>query len=313
MDYYLLRYLSFRKIINLFQIKIGYWLSLLFKKVIVWGYPHSITTEPTNHCNLNCIECPTGNNLSTRPKGFIDIDLYKSVIKEVKDYVIYQMIYFQGEPFLNSNIFELIKYADQNRIYTCTSTNGHYLSKDNCEKIIRSGLKKIIISVDGTTQQTYSKYRIGGNLSKVIEGIQNLVELKQVYKTKYPLINLQFIVFKHNQLEINDLRKLSRRLGIPTLNKYSRYTLKNNQFVIKNRLRNRCSRIWNTMVISWEGNISPCCFDKDSTFILGNLKKDNALAIWNSTFFNDFRHNILKNRKKITICRNCTEGLRIKF
>ncbi|PLX17634.1 MAG: radical SAM protein, partial [Marinilabiliales bacterium] len=140
---YWIKYISLKKVLNLMKVYTSYVLSIVFKKVIVWGYPFSITTEPTNHCNLGCIECPTGNKLSKRPAGNMNVKLYKNLIDQIKDHIIYQMHYFQGEPFLHPHFFDLIKYANKNNIYTTTSTNGHFLTQENCYKIIKSGLKKI--------------------------------------------------------------------------------------------------------------------------------------------------------------------------
>ena len=177
---------------------------LLFKRVYIFGFPFTISIEPTNKCNLKCLECPTGNETSKRKTGYIDIDLYKKIIDEVKDYTIYQMLYFQGEPFLHPDIFKLIKYADDNKIITSTSTNGHFLNTENNERIIQSGLKKLIISVDGTTQDTYEKYRVGGKLETVLNGIEDLILIKRKLKSKYPLIIIQFLVFKHNEHQLKE-------------------------------------------------------------------------------------------------------------
>ena len=332
MNLYILKYISLKKLINLFKIYLGYYLSIFLKRVVVLGYPHSLTTEPTNNCNLHCLECPSGNDSSKRIKGNIDFELYKKIIDEVKDYIIYQMIYFQGEPFLNPDFFNLIKYADINNIYTSTSTNGHFLSPKNCEKIVKSGLKKIIISIDGTTQETYEKYRIGGNLENVIEGIKNLVLLKKQLKSKYPIVHIQFLVLKHNEHQIKEIESLTKSLGvsklelksaqienfeknidlIPTIEKFSRYNKENN-FKIKSKLLNRCFRIWSTLIVSWEGTIVPCCFDKELQYPVGNAIKNSTVEIWKSKEFASFRRNILLNRKKTPICRNCSEGLRIKY
>ena len=332
MNLYILKYISLKKLINLFKIYLGYYLSIFLKRVVVLGYPHSLTTEPTNNCNLHCLECPSGNDTSKRIKGNIDFELYKKIIDEVKDYIIYQMIYFQGEPFLNPEFFNLIKYADNNKIYTSTSTNGHFLSPKNCEKIVKSGLKKIIISIDGTTQETYEKYRIGGTLENVIEGIKNLVLLKKQLKSKYPIVHIQFLVLKHNEHQIKEIKSLAKSLGlnkielksaqiesfeknsdlIPAIEKFSRYNKENN-FNIKSKLLNRCFRIWSTLVVSWEGTIVPCCFDKELQYPVGNAINNSTLEIWKSKEFAGFRRNILLNRKKTPICRNCSEGLRIKY
>jgi radical SAM protein with 4Fe4S-binding SPASM domain len=324
----LLKYVSFKKAYNLIRIFLGYHLSIIFKKSIVWGYPFSITTEPTNKCNLNCLECPTGNKLTSVAKGKMHFDSYKKIIDDVRDYVIYQMLYFQGEPFLNSDLFKMIKYSNDNNIYTSISTNGHFLTKENATNIIKSGLKRIIISVDGTSQDSYEKYRVGGKLHLVLKGIRTLTKAKKELKSKYPKVIIQFLAFKHNENEIPKIKELTKELSadkleiksaqinevinydlIPKTEKFSRYKKVGSNFYIKNKLPNKCIRLWSTMVITWNGSVIPCCFDKNNNYKMGNIISSDTLKIWDSEDFNNFRNAVLTNRKGIEICCNCTEGL----
>jgi len=322
----LIRYFSAIKIYNIILVYISYLLSLLLKKTIVWSYPYSLTTEPTNRCNLSCLECPTGNKTSEIKKGEMSFENYKIVIDKVKKYIAYQMIYFQGEPFLNSEIYNMIKYSDNNKIYTSTSTNGHFLSQLNAERVVKSGLKRIIVSLDGTNQESYEKYRVGGNYETVLSGIKNLVKAKKKFHSLYPRIIVQFLVFNHNEDEIQKMKLLCNDLKIdklefktaqinskqnfnliPKNNKYSRYSLSGSKYVIKKKLRNRCFRIWSVLVITWDGTITPCCYDKNNKYEIGNLIIQNTLKIWSSEVFNKFRLNVLKRRSNYEICKNCNE------
>lgn len=324
-----LKYISFFKLINIARVYAGYILSILSKKVFVFGYPYSLTTEPTNQCNLSCLECPTGNKTSKVEKGKMTFENYVKIIDQVKKYIVYQMLYFQGEPFLNPDLFKMIKYSDDSRIYTSLSTNGHFLSEQNCEAIIQSGLKTIIISLDGLTQESYEKYRVGGNLKKVQNGIQNLVKAKQKNSVSYPKIIIQFLVLSHNENEIEQLKLYCKGLKIdklelksaqitskdnfdliPKNNKYSRYKSEPHKTLIKSKLKNRCYRIWSTILFTWNGTILPCCFDKKNQFEIGTILDKDAFEVWDSGAFNIFRKNILKNRKQNLMCCNCTEGLK---
>jgi len=324
----LLKYISFKKAYNFFRIFVGYYLSRILKKPVVWAYPYSVTTEPTNQCNLNCLECPTGNKFTTVPKGKMDFNIYKKIIDNVKSYVIYQMLYFQGEPFLHADLFKMIQYSDANNIYTSLSTNGHFLNKENSIKIIKSGLKKIIISVDGITQESYEKYRVGGKLHVVLKGIKNLTQAKKTLRSQYPKIIIQFLVFSHNENEISEIKALSKELSvnkleiksaqinqaknyglIPKKEKYARYKKIDSKYYIKSKLRNKCFRLWSTLVITWNGSVIPCCFDKNNNYKMGNIINSDTLKIWGSEDFNNFRNALLKNRKGIEICCNCSEGL----
>ena len=329
--YTFLQKLSLKKAINFFKVFISFNLSIIVKRPIVWGLPYSVSVEPTTSCNLHCLECPSGQNNFSRNTGNINPEFYKSIINELNKHLSYLILYFQGEPYLHPDFFDLVKYANAKKIYTASSTNGHFLNTENAKKTILSGLNKLIISLDGTTQDTYSYYRKGGDLNKVIKGIENVVKAKKELKSKTPYLIIQFLVIKQNQHQINDVKKLAKQLGvdkivfktaqiydfqkgnelIPTINKYSRYRKVKGRYVIKSKLPNHCWRLWNSSVITWDGKIVPCCFDKDAKYILGDLSKNRFKHIWKSNKYQEFRKNILHSRQNIDICQNCTQGMSV--
>lgn len=294
--------------------------------------PISISIEPTTSCNLRCPECPSGLRQFTRPTGMLDIDFFKKIISELKSTLVNLTFYFQGEPYLNPQFLDMVKHASENGIFTITSTNAHYLNDENAKKTIESQLDKLIISVDGTTQETYEQYRIGGDLNKVIEGTKNIVKWRKQLNSKRPLIVFQFLVVKPNEHQIADVYKLAEELGvddvklktaqvydfengndlIPENENYARYKQNSDgKWSIKNKLLNQCWRMWSGCVITWDGLVVPCCFDKDAKHQLGDLKNLSFKNIWLSDGYNNFRKSILKSRKEIDICTNCTEGTKV--
>lgn len=241
---------------------------------------------------------------------------------------MYLILYFQGEPMLNPGFFEMVKYAVDRKIYTATSTNGHFLDDENARKTIESGLSRMIISLDGTDQETYEQYRKGGDLKKVLEGIENIVKWKKKLKSSTPFIIIQFLVFKNNEHQIPAMKALAKELGadklelktaqiydyendtslIPDNPEYARYIKDNDgKWKLKKPIHNRCFRMWSGTVITWDGRVVPCCFDKDATHQLGKLETHSFKEIWNSKAYNEFRKQVFKGRNKIDICRNCTE------
>lgn len=241
------------------------------------------------------------------------------------------ILYFQGEPFLNPQFFEFVRYARQNRIYSATSTNGHFLNDENARKTIESGLDRLIISLDGIGQQEYSAYRVGGRYQKVTDGIKNMVMWKKKLKSPTPHIIVQFIVFRSNQHQLKEIKKLCDEWGvdelqlktaqiydykngnplIPTIDKYSRYRkLPDGNYEFKNNLPDKCYRMWSSCVITWDGITVPCCFDKDAGYKMGDLKEKPFRDVWRSKMYNDFRTKVFTNRKQTDICQNCTEGMK---
>ncbi len=322
-----MKYLSLVRIINVLLIYSSYWLSLAFRRPIVWGLPFSLSFEPTNFCNLQCIECKTGTDSLTRIKRKLKFDEFQKKFEQLSDYLIYIMLYFQGEPFLNKQIFEMIRFAQKKRVYTCISTNAQLIDKQMATEIVSSGLNKLLISLDGASPETYKMYRQGGEFQKVIAAIENLNEAKKELKQNNPKLILQFLVFRFNEHEIDDIKKLAKQLKvnkleiktaqiydfensdksnlIPTKTKYSRYIKINNNFQIKKKLKNQCFRLWSTSIITCDSKVLPCCFDKDADFEMGNLNTENFSTIWKSDKYNAFRKQILKNRKQVEICCNC--------
>ena len=296
------------------------------------GFPISMAIEPTTSCNLRCPECPSGLRKFTRPIGMLEPAFFKSTIDAVYKELIYLTFYFQGEPYLNPNFLEMVKYASEKGIYTSTSTNAHYLNEEQSAKTVESKLDRLIISIDGTTQETYEQYRIGGSLQKVIDGTKHIIAAKKRLKSKTPHIVFQFLVVKPNEHQLNDVQLLAKKLGvdevvfktaqvynfengnslIPDNIKYSRYK-KNSDgtYSIKNKLLNQCWRMWSSCVVTWDGVVVPCCFDKDAKHQLGDLKQQSFKELWNSEKYQNFRQSILKSRQEIDICKNCSEGTKV--
>lgn len=297
-----------------------------------WGMPFNISIEPTTQCNLGCPECPSGLKSFTRPTGTLQFDFYRNMLNEIGDKLMYLYFYFQGEPYMHPQFLDLVKLASLKNIYTVTSTNAHFLTERKAKETVETGLSRILISIDGTTQETYEQYRKGGTLQKVIEGTKNLVKAREELKSKTPYIVFQFLVVKPNEHQIEDVKKLAKEIGVdevklktaqiydyesgsdlmPTMDKYSRYKKNGDgKYHVKNELLNHCWKLWHSCVITWDGKIVPCCFDKDAQHQLGDLHSKTFAEIWESDLYKGFRRRVLKSRAEIDICTNCSEGTKV--
>jgi radical SAM protein with 4Fe4S-binding SPASM domain len=325
--------ISLRRLVNGLKVFSSYQLSKWTKTPVHWGYPLSISVEPTTACNLRCPECPSGLRQFTRPTGMLEDSFFRRTMDQLAKDLLYLVFYFQGEPYLNPRFLDMVRYASQKKIYTATSTNGHFLDDDNARKTVESGLDRLIISIDGTTQEVYEQYRVGGRLEKVLEGTRRVVKWKKALGSKTPFVLFQFLVVRPNEHQLADIRTLAREIGvdqvrfktaqvyqyaddpnglIPTNAKYSRYT-KNAQgrYEFNNALSNHCWRLWQAAVITWDGLVVPCCFDKDAKHQMGDLKAAGFKEIWRSQNYRDFRSKILLGRSHIDICANCSEGTKV--
>ncbi|MFD1001880.1 SPASM domain-containing protein [Ohtaekwangia kribbensis] len=299
---------------------------------VIQGLPISISFEPTTSCNLRCPECPSGLRSFTRATGMLGQPLFQNVIDQLAPTLSYLTFYFQGEPYLHPQFLDMVQYAASRNIYTATSTNAHYLKDENARLTVESGLDRLIISIDGTTQDTYQSYRVGGSLEKVIEGARNIIAWKKKLKSITPHVMFQFLVVKPNEHQIPEVYTLAKQIGvdqvvlktaqiydyangsdlIPEQDQYSRYRKMNDgSYTIKNSLDNHCWKMWHSCVITWDGKIVPCCFDKDAHHVLGDLTENSFEEVWNGEAYNTFRASLLRSRSEIEICKNCTEGTKV--
>ncbi len=327
-NFELLKSLSLSRLTNLLLVEASFLLSCIFHKVILFGKPWAASIEPTTSCNLRCPECPTGTQSLLRPKGNLELINFNQIVEKLSPNLIYLTLYFQGEPLLNPHFTDMIRLARKRRIFVATSTNGHYLNDENVSQIIGSGLNHLIISMDGLDQETYEKYRVKGNLQNVVEGMQRLVTARKSAKSNLPFIELQFIVMRHNQHQIAEMREFALKAGvdkvafktaqvynfnpensiIPTLDEKSRYRqLPDGSYIIAKKIKNRCHRIWSSLVITWDGKVVPCCYDKDADHQVGNLLIEPLEKLWRNQISTAFRQKVLAQRSEIEICRNCGE------
>ncbi|MFT4536782.1 MAG: MoaA/NifB/PqqE/SkfB family radical SAM enzyme, partial [Saprospiraceae bacterium] len=264
-----IRKLTPRRLFNAGQLLTSFYVTKWRRKPTQWGSPMTVSIEPTTACNLRCPECPSGLRSFTRETGNLKQDFFTKTIDEIYKDLIYLIFYFQGEPYINPNFLDMVAYANKKGIYTITSTNGHFLNDANAKKTIESGLDRMIISVDGTTQEVYENYRKEGKLENVLAGARNVVKWKKKLKSSTPHIIFQFLVVKPNEHQIPDIYRLAEEIGvdevklktaqvydyengndlIPTIEKYSRYHKKGDgTYGVKNEMLNHCWKLWHACV-----------------------------------------------------------------
>ena len=247
------------------------------------------------------------------------------LINEAGLYAHTIIFHVQGEPLLHPHLPEMIRYAHDHKLFTMLSTNAQLLTPAIAEALIEAGLDRIIVSIDGLTEQTYSHYRVGGNLERALAGMRSLADCKKK-KGFGPEIVMQCLYLKSNQHEWSTFIKHYHLFGadkismktaqfyefehgnpdMPDDSRYSRYKRNiDGSYQLKKKLRNRCYRLWSGCVITTDGTILPCCFDKDHLFPLGNLGTSSIDEIMHSDAAQQFRQRLISNRASISMCSNC--------
>jgi radical SAM protein with 4Fe4S-binding SPASM domain len=165
-------------------------------------------------------------------------------------------------------------------------------------------------------------------MNKVIEGIKNITLAIEKYHSSLTT-EIQFLVNRFNEKDIPEMKILAKNLHVPLKlksmqiinyddienwlpvdKKFRRYELRDGIYQIKNSFPDRCARLWFNPVITWDGKVVPCCFDKDAEYVMGDLRNDSFREIWDGPKYRIFRRSILTGRNMIDMCRNCTSGLK---
>ena len=320
-----IKYLNWARTKNFLLNIFSYFISILFNKNFYWGKPYAASIELANICNYKCPECITGSGKMAREKGILKLEKFKEIINKIDDTVFYLQLYFQGEPFINKEIIEIIKSAKKRKFYLSVSTNGSLLHNFGSENIVETGIDQIIFSLDDIDKDNYSKYRIGGDFEIVKNNLIDLIETKKRLKSKTPEIILQFIVMKHNEGSLEEFKKFSNSIGadkfeiktmqiynsdnfekfLPASEKYSRYVFLNGQYKLKTKKDKPCFLLWKSFVIAWNGDIFPCCFDKNGEYKFGNIFADNVDNLFFDERAKSFREKVIRDKKNISICQSC--------
>ncbi len=320
-------YVNLKRVGNLSKLYLSFWYSRIVRRPVHWGKPFAISVEPGTACTLHCPECPTGAGVLNRLKGSLSLSWYEKLLTELSPELSVLNLYLQGEPFMHPDFLKLIELASRKNIYVITSTNGQLFSEELVMDLVASGLSEIHFSLDGVTQQTYEKYRKGGDIEKVKNAIRMLSKAKKKTGRRNPYIIAQFIVFKHNEHEVDEFKKMAIELGAdraevksaqfnefgssevepPSSRRFRRYE-STTGIRFKGTVYDHCWKSWMSVVFTWDGKVLPCCYDKDGDYEFGNVTESEFKIVWKGEKSDLFRRAILRNKNKISICSNCPEG-----
>ena len=260
--------------------------------------PIFISVEPANICQLRCPECPVGRGenpqspITNHQSPMMPLEVFRRVLAECRETASVIQFYFQGEPLLNKDLPQMIHEAHEAGLYTIVSTNSQAITPELAEALVKSGLNRIIISMDGLSGASYNAYRIGGSLEKTKSALQYLRAAKNqspitnhqspITNHQSPIIELQVLRLRSNEHEWRAFKQQYKLFGadrlvfktaqlydyqnghplMPTNPKYSRYILGKDGKYHRRKLRKGCFRVWSGAVITTNGDGLPCCYDK---------------------------------------------------
>lgn len=282
------------------------------------NHPRIFGLETTNFCNLNCIMCP--RDKMTRPKGFMDFELVKSLIDQTCKYSSLVRLHEMGEPLLDKNICKIIDYCAEKKLCAEISTNATVLSESKAREILSSKLHRIILCLDGATKETYEAIRRKANFEQIVENIRTFLLVKKELGNVSLQTQIQIILMKETEREISVFTKNWQDAGADkvVVKKFSTFS---NQVEgvkehsdLSHRYKDKaiekrypCSYLWDSVVVLWDGSVVPCCRDFDGKIILGNAKETSLEEIWNGPKMQDLRRKQINGHFGCELCRDCVE------
>ena len=292
-------------------------------------YSKKFMIESTSICNLKCPLCPVPHNLH-RETGHMQPHTYKDVIDDIAGYAKKMDLWNFGEPFLNPNIFDMIRYATDRKIKVRVSTNSTVLGDAEIDKVFGSNLSSIIVCLDGASKETHERYRVGSDFDKVVEGISKLAQQKRALGRELPFIRLQFIVFSYNEHEIEDIIAMAERMQVdqlalknvslgtwidadkrkkiakkllPKNDKFQKYVIKGDELKLKQQDKT-CSWAYANGVVLSNGDVTTCCYDSSGKHVFANIHRDGGLMnILKGAKMTEVRQQILGF--ELSLCKTC--------
>lgn len=298
------------------------------------GFPYMLQVEPTNFCNLSCTVCPAAANKRelNRDRRHLRFDEFKKIVDDMEDYLLFLVVWEWGEPFLNPELPDMLRYASDRGIKTVTSTNAHFLHDTGyLQRILTSGLSTLIIAIDSLKNDSYEFYRRGGNLERALAGLKTVVELKKKLSSS-TRINLRMVLMNSNEDERDHMRSVARRLKVdtftvktaypncgatqndalivPTNPKHRRYAYKPGTFD-RIRVGGPCTKPWFMFNIHSNGNVVACNYDYNQEMIVGNAFEHPLTEIWNSEACRALRKKLFYDKDTLPKCRECDVNFKL--
>ena len=310
--------------------------SYALKQDKAWGYPSKVLIEPTNTCNLKCPLCPTGIDDLNRPKGLMELDHFRRIIDEIRNYTTELEVAGYGEPFINKNINEMLTYAVKAGLYDHMHSNTILIdTPEKVEGLIASGLHRLTTSIDGSTQEVYEKYRVGGDLGVALNNLKAIVDEKRKQGALNPSIECQVVITKQNEHQVEEIRQIAEEIGVdrfrgktanltlareegdagidpkmvqryfPNTGIFRRYSV-NDQ---GQTMQNGCAWLYKRAFIMWNGDVTTCCYDPRGINNMGNVFEAGSFdAVWNGRRFQKLRKTVNSDITKAKpLCSICPD------
>lgn len=275
-------------------------------------FPLNVIVEPGNYCNLNCTTC--ANNKLTRPKGQMNILLYKRIINEIAEKNPYSRLWldFYGEPLIQKfKLYYMIDYAKKCGLKNINiNTNGTLLDEEMAEMLLDSGINFISIDCDGFSKEVYEGIRVGAKRDVTYANIEYILRRKQELGVSEPIIEVKVMEMEENKDEIDTIISYWRERGAWTTKRrlISWAGMCENIKIEDSENRVACGNAVGILPITWDGKAVNCVMDVDAQYVCGDVNVQSIEEIWkNRNVKMVEKHMQHKWDELPEICHNCSD------
>ncbi len=284
------------------------------RKTRVRSRPYVLRIEPANLCNLRCPRCICGLGIDPRPQGFMALADYETVLQQNRRHGAIVRLDGMGEATMHPDIFEMIRMAKSYGYSVSMSTNFNSSACAEPEKFINAGLDRIIVAVDGATQDSYERYRSGGSLALIEERLIRLYEVRKRLGARRPFMEVQFLDWGYNHDDIPLMRQKVGQWGADKLEVISPDWAVGYGQVVPNRPR-RCFWLWAVVTVDWQLNYRSCTNAWSLPWPRLNMKDVPIEQYWNHELMVQARQYNLDTSSDVISddagchCNNCHDML----
>lgn len=257
------------------------------KHFILRDMPLHLDIEATSYCNLKCTFCDRQILVDKGMLGSMDMNLFRHILDQFgEENKLWGVKFsYRGEPLLNQNIPEMIRYAKQRGVLDIYfNTNAMLLTEDKCKAIIEAGLDRISISMDGIEKKAYEAVRVGANFDTVVKNIETLLRVRDEMHSSIPKIRIQTVKLPGIDADAYMNRWKPYADEVAML-EYTDETKRENG--IKEKWA--CPQIWQRLTIEWDGSVFACNNDSLRGLYLGNAKERRIYDCWHDERLTEVR------------------------
>lgn len=285
--------------------------------------PGVVIIDATNSCNLRCPVCPVTFAM-TRPRGLMPLDRFQAIVDDLGRHGAKPAIFFNfsGEPTVNKALPDMVAYATKHGHDTFVSTNATKIDAEMSERLIRAGLGRINLCMDGFTKEAQEAYRVRSDFDEVKRNIETFLQVRDRLGAKRTRSVLQSLLTSYSEGQMEEMTEWARRIGFDkvrfksfSLGSYTdEETRRRYSHLLPTRWAYRrhktdvehgtCSAPIHQTVVFWNGQLGLCCIDYDQMVQLPNVDEQGFVAAFRSDVAARARRKGFA--KQFDICKSCS-------